>query len=474
MNILVVNIALRPNSPVKLFPIGLGYICTAIDKAGYSFDLIDIDAHRHSPEEIRRLIGKKKYDVACMGSIVTGYPMIKDLANEIREQHTDCTIIVGNSVAHSTEIVLNKTVCDIAVLSEADLTITELLLALDKNKPLEDVDGICFNKNGDLYYTAPRKYIKDLSILPKINFGLFDTEIYADAAKNIAQEPLPIPRKDVRALPINTARGCIANCTFCFHVFKKKPYRVRPVEDIISEIDSMIENYNLNMIFVSDELTLHNKQRAIELADAIIDSGLNFCWRATCRGNLFDSDDDIEIILRLKKAGCIGIGYSLENADPAILRAMNKKITLASFERQTDIIRKARLPVSTSLVFGYPQETPETIEKTLDACIRNDCYPSVGYLLPQPGSAMYEYAKEHGYVGDEEQYLLSMGDRQDLKVNLTTMPDDEFQALVQKGLERCSDELKIGLSYDTLIKTQHQRSPFRYDEKGELVLDPSD
>jgi anaerobic magnesium-protoporphyrin IX monomethyl ester cyclase len=474
MNIIVVNIALRPDSPVKLFPIGLGYVCTAIDRAGFSFDLIDIDAHRYSPEEIRRLIGRKKYDVACLGAIVTGYPMIKDLANEIREQHQDCTIIVGNSVAHSTEIILNKTACDIAVLSEADLTIAELLNALEQNKPLENVDGICFKKNGELYYTSPRKYIKDLSILPMINFELFDTEVYADAAKNIAQEPLPIPREEVRALPINTARGCIANCTFCFHVFKKKPYRVRPANDVISEIKSMIKKYKLNMIFVSDELTLHNKQRAVELADAIIESGLKFCWRATCRGNLFDSDDDVEIILRLKKAGCIGIGYSLENADPVILKAMNKKITLASFERQTAIIKKAGLPVSTSLVFGYPQETPDTIKTTLEACIRNNCYPSVGYLLPQPGSVMYEYAKEHGFIGEEEKYLLGMGDRQDLKVNLTSMPDDEFQAHVEKGLEQCAEELKIGLSYDKLIKTQHQRSPFRYDERGELVLESSD
>jgi anaerobic magnesium-protoporphyrin IX monomethyl ester cyclase len=474
VNILVINIALRPNSPVKLFPIGLGYICTAMHKAGHDFDLIDIDAHRYSDEEIRRLIGAQKYDVACLGAIVTGYPMIKDLAATIRSLHPHCKIIVGNSVAHSTEMILNKTSCDIAVLSEADLTIVELLDAIAQNTLLDAVDGICYLTPDGIHCTEPRKYIKDLSTLPEIAFELFDADLYADAAKNIAQDPLPMPREKVRALPVNTARGCIANCTFCYHVFKKKPYRVRPAEKVITEIRGMIERYDLNMVFVSDELTLHNKKRALELADGIIESGLKFIWRATCRADLFDSDDDVDIILRLKEAGCIGIGYSLENADQAILKAMNKRITLDGFEKQTEIIRKAGLPVSTSLVFGYPQETPSTINSTIDACVRTKCYPSVGYLLPQPGSVMYEYAKEHGFIGDEEQYLLKMGDRQDLKVNLTEMSDQEFQSIVQEGLERCAKELKVGLSYDSLIKTQHQRSPYRYDEDGKLIIETPD
>ena len=45
MNILVINIALRPKSPVKLFPVGLGYITTAMKNDGINFDLIDIDAY---------------------------------------------------------------------------------------------------------------------------------------------------------------------------------------------------------------------------------------------------------------------------------------------------------------------------------------------------------------------------------------------------------------------------------------------
>jgi len=80
MNILVINVSLRPQSPIKLFPVGLGYIATAMKYAGYDFDVLDIDAHRYSDAEVERFIRNKQYDVVCMGCIVTGYKIVKSLA----------------------------------------------------------------------------------------------------------------------------------------------------------------------------------------------------------------------------------------------------------------------------------------------------------------------------------------------------------------------------------------------------------
>ena len=52
MKILVVNVSLRPMSQEKLFPIGLGYITTAIKEPVFDFDILDIDCYRYSDEYI--------------------------------------------------------------------------------------------------------------------------------------------------------------------------------------------------------------------------------------------------------------------------------------------------------------------------------------------------------------------------------------------------------------------------------------
>jgi len=110
----------------------------------------------------------------------------------------------------------------------------------------------------------------------------------------------------------------------------------------------------------------------------------------------------------------------------------------------------------TSLVFGYPRESTNTIRATFDCCIENNIYPSVGYLLPQPGSIMYKYALDNGFIDNEEEYLLKIGDRQDLTINLTTMNNREFENAVSLGIRRCNKEMKMGLG-ENLIKTKSFR-----------------
>ncbi|MBI5485463.1 MAG: radical SAM protein [Deltaproteobacteria bacterium] len=468
MNILVINVSLRPLSPLKLFPIGLGYVTTAMKNAGIDFDLLDIDAHRHSDEDVAAFIRRKPYDVVCLGCIVTGYRIVKTIAAEIKAAHPNAVVIAGNSVATSiVDTLLTRTQVDIAVMGEGDETIVELLRAVALSSPLDEVAGICFKRDGMIVRTPDRPLIRDISSLPYIDFSQYDVETYIATSQLAVRDPLPIPREKVRALPVNTARGCVAKCNFCYHVFKGAPYRYRSPDSIVGEIDTLITRYDLNYILFWDELTFFSKQQTLALVEKIIDEKVKFLWAANCRGNLFDKEEDIEIIMKMKQAGCISVGYSLESSDPVILRAMNKNVKVEEFSRQTALFHKAGIHAATSLVIGYPQETPDTIRSTFDCCIENKIYPSAGYLLPQPGSGMYDYAVEHGFVVDEEEYLLKMGDRQDLRLNLTQMSDEEMESEVLKGLSRCNDELNIGLKDNELIKTLFYRSSTTEEQEHE-------
>ena len=58
---------------------------------------------------------------------------------------------------------------------------------------------------------------------------------------------------------------------------------------------------------------------------------------------------------------------------------------------------------------------------------------------------------------DEEEYLLAMGDRQDLRLNMTKMTDEEMEKATLEGLSKCNTDLAIGLDKEHLIKTQYYR-----------------
>jgi radical SAM superfamily enzyme YgiQ (UPF0313 family) len=147
------------------------------------------------------------------------------------------------------------------------------------------------------------------------------------------------------------------------------------------------------------------------------------------------------------------LGYSLESANAEILKAMNKRISLKGYSEMKQVLDDVGIATVSALVLGYPQETEATLKETFDYCYENSIFPSTGYLLPQPGSVMYKYAQDNGFIKDEEAYLLSMGDRQDLRLNMSTLPSDKLEQLVHDHLKRIRDKMKLDLNDDQLIKT---------------------
>ncbi len=454
MKTLLINICLRPNSEKLIFPVGFGYIATAVQRAGFNFEILDLDVLRLSDKELEEYIKKTDFDVAAFGCIVTGYKYVKKLT-EIIKKHKDVLVIVGNSVATSIpEILLKKTKADIGVMGEGDITIVELLRAIENRLPLEEVKGIFFNKAGKIFFTPEREIISDLDKLPFINYELFDFKAYLKSGRFNVSEPYPVNFDSLKPILINTARGCLFKCTFCYHVFKNKRYRVRSVESIGEEIKLLQKKYGVNYIQFSDELTLYSKAQANIFADYFLKEGIDIYWTADCRAGLF-KQSDLGLVLKLKKAGCVELGYSLESADEEILKAMNKMMSVQDFVNQTQVLQKAGITTSTSLVIGYPQETEETIEKTFNCCYENDIYPSTGYLLPQPGTPMYEYAINNGKIQDIEEYLLTIGDRQDFYINLTNMKQERIEELVRYHLRRIANKKNLGLEESKLIKSGH-------------------
>ncbi len=456
MKVLLINISLRPESPTLLPPVGLAYIATAIDNAGYDLEILDIDAYRYSDLEVDALICKRDFDVAAMGCIVTGYKEVKKLARVIKVSK-NVPVIAGNSVASSVpELLLKNTEVDIAVIGEGDVTIVEVLKTIENNESLSTVDGIYYKEKGRIFSTPSRKAIQDIDRIPFINWSLFDIDTYVKKSKSYMSEPYPVPYDELRSLPVNTARGCAFKCTFCYHVFRNDKYRIRSPQSVCEEMKLLKEKYQVNYVNLFDELTFFSKQQCENFADALLEYNLGIYWKACCRGDLF-KEGDLELARKLKRAGCVGLGYSLESANEDILKAMHKKITKDDFIEQTRVLKKAGLAVWTSLVIGYPQETVDSLQETFDCCYDAEIYPSTGYLIPLPGTPIYEYARKIGVIKDEEEYLLNAGDRQDFRINLTQLEPEEIEAVVKSNLQRISDKLGLNLDKSRLIKTGHYK-----------------
>ena len=66
---------------------------------------------------------------------------------------------------------------------------------------------------------------------------------------------------------------------------------------------------------------------------------------------------------------------------------------------------------------------------------------------------MYEYAKKNSFITNEDAYLDSITERQDLCLNMTSMSDEVVRDAIAEGAKKLNEKLNIGLNKDNLLKT---------------------
>ena len=456
LKILFVNPCLRRGGFTKLLPVGLGSVMTYFKEKNYNFTLLDIDINEFDNEYVEKYLKRSNFDCILIGTLVTHYKWMKWFVNTAKGSQPNTKIIVGNSVASSIpELFLSKTKADVAIIGEGEISAYETVEAFRLEKDLKTVEGIGFKAaEGNIVLNEPRN-VGNINDFPIIEWDFFDVERYLNKpAVNTDRNP-----EKMRVLPIITARGCAFKCTFCHYVFWNDPYRNRTPKSILTEIEFLINKYNVNYIEFWDDLSFASAIQVEKLCDEIIKSGLKFKWNASVRVDLFSRarltiEDSIRVAKKMKKAGCYQVGFSLESGNQEILEMMNKKIEADSFYNTFYILREADIICETSVGFGYPIETRETIKQTFDQCLKAGVYPSIGFLLPLPATGMYDYAKVNGFITDEDRYLESITERQDICINLTKMSEKDIMNQIKKGAAQLNEMLELGLNEDTYIKTK--------------------
>ena len=495
MKLLFINPSIRPDSPTIHLPVGLGSVMTYFELNGYDFDLLDIDLHSYNDDYVENYLSNNEYDIILFGSIITHYKWVKWVCKVIKYNFPKTKIIVGNSVAGSIpEVFLKNTPVDFAVIGEGEITALEIVNNLYKDLDTRNIEGIAYLNNGE-FIKNPRRKACNVDDLPMINWELFEVEKYLKRSDYSQAEGLLVDLDNPPIImPISTARGCAFKCTFCHYVFWDDKYRCRSPKNIVKEAERNITKYGASYFNFWDDLSFASLQQAERLVDEIIDSKLKFNWAATIRADLFGNpkrnyEKRFNIATKFKQAGCLAVNFALESGDENILKMMNKRINTEFFYKTVDMMKEVDIIVSTTVIFGYPIETKETIRKTFEMCKTNRLYPSIGYLMPLPYTGIYSYAKDNGFIKDDDEYLTNLTERQDFGINMTQLSNDELIDTIKAEALKLNSYLGIDLNENSLIKTGGYRSHSKetaenarltkqaknlFDIKGDAHQNPND
>jgi radical SAM superfamily enzyme YgiQ (UPF0313 family) len=282
--------------------------------------------------------------------------------------------IFGPHVTMRPKELLEVTKTDAAIIGEPELTIAELC----EKKSLADVDGLAYIEKNDFKLTKPRE-LADLSKFPIPAFHLLPMKKYN---YEIMGDHFTL---------LETSRGCPFSCIFCAEdqMYGLK-YRMKPVSLIEKEIDKCVNEFGVkNIYFIDLEFTL-NRDFVNEICDMLIRKGYKINWACQTRADTVD----LELLTKMRKAGCTLIHYGLESGSPTILESTNKKITLDSLRQSVEWAKQVGMEVVCFSMMGLPTETAEDMRMTIEFAKEvNPDYISFHVATPYPGTTFYETVK---------------------------------------------------------------------------------
>ena len=115
-----------------------------------------------------------------------------------------------------------------------------------------------------------------------------------------------------------TARGCIAQCTFCVYpqTIHGLKYRMRSPQSIADEFQWIKENIpEVREVGIEDDTFTGSQARAIEFCREMIKRGVGLKWYCNVRADL-----KCETMEWMKKAGCVLVTVGYESANKDILK----------------------------------------------------------------------------------------------------------------------------------------------------------
>jgi len=209
----------------------------------------------------------------------------------------------------------------------------------------------------------------------------------------------------LRYMRYMSSRGCVFDCSFCSNkLLSNGKVIYRDIDRVVSDFVFYKNIKKVDRIVFNDETFTLNRDRAIRLCEGIKD--LNIHWWCQTRSNLVDD----ELAGVMKKAGCEGVSFGVESGDERVLMDCSKGVDLESVNNGIDVFHNNDIDVYGGFIIGFPSDTKESINNTLDFAINSELdYAGFGLMMPFPGTKVREQAlKDGGFmIDDYGQYFSS-------------------------------------------------------------------
>lgn len=233
-------------------------------------------------------------------------------------------------------------------------------------------------------------------ILEDVEKGRLRKVYSADYSNQYRTDPAPmrqlLPRRSfLTTASLIATRGCHNRCGFCYLATDglKMPYRMRDVEQVVSEFESTDEPY---AVFIDNNLGskpeyLRRLCRALRPIEKI--------WSAAVT---LDVSDDPSLVREMALAGCTGVFIGFESLSDENLTAATKRTPRTDeYARRVRIFHENGIQVNGSFVVGFDEDRKDAFARLAQWIEDNRLECATFHILtPYPGTPLFRQIEAEG------------------------------------------------------------------------------
>src|SRR3972149_2058458 len=364
-------------------PLGLAYMAAVLEQNGFEIRVFDCPICEINHDKLKSDLSSFNPALVGIGSMTPTIESPRKSARVAKEACPDAKVLMGGP--HATfmdrETLLEEQAVDVVVRGEGEETMLELAQQSPGLPKLDEVKGITFRKNSQIIQNPIRPLIKDLDALPRPAYKYIPVDKYRIAGRKL--------------LPIMTSRGCPFACSFCVasQMFGAR-FRGRNPKYVLDELEWLRDTYGAEGVAFQDDTLTFDRKRAIEICDGIVERKIRLSWGCGTRADTVTK----EVLAKMRKANCDEICFGVESGCQRIRDTLKKRVSTDQCESAIKWAKEEGIFVTVSVILGYPGETKETMQQTLDFVRRvepDDVW--LCHATPYPGTELRALVERNGW-----------------------------------------------------------------------------
>ena len=381
---------------VRPLPIGLAYVAAHLDSSRHELKVMDLmfatdylGGAQAAVEEFQPdLIGLSIRNLDNQSYLDPRWalPDVKELVQRIRAISGSTIVCGGPAFTILPRECFQYLEPDLGIAGDAAETFGELADRIDSGRPYNDLPGLVYRNGPEIkvqeqmassaFPKPPRLEELDIARYRQAGFGIGVLTKLRDFY-----------------YPTGGTQGSAD--TSAWRV-------VRPVEEVVQEIQEMQSRFGLRKIFFIDSAFNLPLPHAKSLCQCLIDAGVKFRWNTSLAA--IPDACDTELVSLMRQAGCslvlmsgIAGGVDSDGAEGGA----------AALREVCRLCEDGGLNYTISQYFGEPGDTRETVETKL--AFLKEVSPAMANLRVGvrilPGTPLSQVAVSEGLIADESQLV---------------------------------------------------------------------